>query len=118
MKILKIGTVFSGIGSPEQALSRLNIPHTIEFACDNGERIIDYDHAKEFKKVRGLKTSKEKKDYVDALYLKKTNQTQIEPFRPEEQMNYPPDVRSQIPHIDWFHLSYTPLLPSHIPNYV
>lgn len=75
MKILKIGTVFSGIGSPEQALSRLNIPHTIEFACDNGERIIDYDHAKEFKKVRALKTSKEKKDYVDALYLKKTNQT-------------------------------------------
>jgi DNA (cytosine-5)-methyltransferase 1 len=34
MKPLKIATVFSGIGSIEHALQRLDIPHNIEFACD------------------------------------------------------------------------------------
>ena len=32
--MLKIATVCSGIGSPEQALSMLNIPHQISFACE------------------------------------------------------------------------------------
>lgn len=32
--ILRLGTVFSGIGAIEQALKRLNIKHTIEFAGD------------------------------------------------------------------------------------
>ena len=34
--LLKIGTVFSGIGAIEQALKRLRIPYEISFACDNG----------------------------------------------------------------------------------
>lgn len=33
--MLKIGTVFSGIGAFEQALNKLNIKHQILFACDN-----------------------------------------------------------------------------------
>ena len=37
---LKIATVFSGIGSFEQALKKLNIDFDIVFACDSGERII------------------------------------------------------------------------------
>lgn len=32
--MLKVGTDFSGIGSPEAALKRLNIPHHNVFACD------------------------------------------------------------------------------------
>lgn len=36
--MLKLGTVFSGIGAVEHALDRLKIPYEIEFACDNGER--------------------------------------------------------------------------------
>jgi DNA (cytosine-5)-methyltransferase 1 len=32
--MIKIGTDFSGIGSPEAALKRLNIPHHNVFACD------------------------------------------------------------------------------------
>lgn len=36
-RIYNIGTVFSGIGSPEFALTRANIPHKLLFACDNGE---------------------------------------------------------------------------------
>lgn len=35
--MLKVGTLFSGIGAFEQALIQLGIPHKIEFACDNGE---------------------------------------------------------------------------------
>jgi len=31
---MKVGTFFSGIGSPEQALLNLGIKHEIEFACD------------------------------------------------------------------------------------
>ena len=35
MQNIKLATVFSGIGAIEQAYKRLNIPHTIVFACDN-----------------------------------------------------------------------------------
>ena len=35
--MLKIGTVFSGIGAIEHALQRMGIPHKIVFACDNGD---------------------------------------------------------------------------------
>ena len=34
MEKLRLATVFSGIGSVEHALLRLNIPHEIVFACD------------------------------------------------------------------------------------
>lgn len=34
--MLKVATVFSGIGAIEQALKRMEIPHKIVFACDNG----------------------------------------------------------------------------------
>ena len=36
--MVRVATVFSGIGSIEHALNRLNIEHEIVFACDNGER--------------------------------------------------------------------------------
>jgi DNA (cytosine-5)-methyltransferase 1 len=32
--MLRVGTDFSGIGAPEQALKELGIPHVVEFACD------------------------------------------------------------------------------------
>jgi len=37
-RILKVGTLFSGIGAFEHALKQLNIKHEIKFACDCGER--------------------------------------------------------------------------------
>lgn len=72
---ISIATVFSGIGSPEQALERLGVPHEIVFACDNGDRVIEYNHEKEFDTIKGLSSAKEKKDYVDNLYKTKTRQT-------------------------------------------
>jgi DNA (cytosine-5)-methyltransferase 1 len=38
-KILKVGTLFSGIGAFEHALDRLNIKHDIMFACDIDEYV-------------------------------------------------------------------------------
>lgn len=38
VKEIRVGTLFSGIGAFEHALKQLNIKHTIQFACDCGER--------------------------------------------------------------------------------
>ena len=35
--MIRLGTLFSGIGAIEQALKLMNISHTNVFACDNGE---------------------------------------------------------------------------------
>ena len=41
--MIKLATVFSGIGAIEQALKQMNIEYEIVFACDNGERYLDID---------------------------------------------------------------------------
>ena len=38
--MIRLATVFSGIGAIEQAFKKMNIEHKIVFACDNGERNI------------------------------------------------------------------------------
>ncbi|MCQ2128921.1 MAG: DNA cytosine methyltransferase [Bacteroidaceae bacterium] len=50
--MIRIGTLFSGIGAFEAALKQMNIPHEIMFACDNGEiELVPLDSVdrKEFK---------------------------------------------------------------------
>ena len=37
-KTINVGTLFSGIGAFEHALDQLGVKHTIQFACDCGER--------------------------------------------------------------------------------
>lgn len=71
---IRIATVFSGIGSPEQALVRLGVPHEIVFACDNGDRIISYNQEEEVERIKSLPSAVEKKKYVDELYKAKTRQ--------------------------------------------
>ena len=73
--MIKLGTVFSGIGAIEQALKRLNLEHEIEFACDNGDIQINIDYKKELENVRNLKSKKEKKEYVENLYKKNSRKT-------------------------------------------
>ena len=52
---MRLATVFSGIGSIEQAMRRLGIEHEIVFACDNGDVEIDVDYEKEtYKKAEIL----------------------------------------------------------------
>lgn len=72
---IRVATIFSGIGAPEQALKRLGISNKLIFACDNGDRIIDIDYEKEYKKVISLGSPKEKCNYVEDLYKKKTRKT-------------------------------------------
>ena len=70
---ISVATVFSGIGAAEFALKRLHIPHKIVFACDNGEREIDYNFDECYKAVTSLNGPVEKKEFVDQLYLSKTS---------------------------------------------
>ena len=72
-KVIKLATVFSGIGAIEFAFRRLHLPHEIVFACDNGEREIDYDIEKERNNVFSLMTREEKQKYVENLYRSKTS---------------------------------------------
>ena len=73
--MIKVGTVFSGIGAIEQALIRLNIEHEIEFACDNGDVQIDVDYEKELKKIKKMNSTEEKRLYVEKLYKTKSRRT-------------------------------------------
>jgi DNA (cytosine-5)-methyltransferase 1 len=52
--MIRLGTLFSGIGAIEQALLRLGVNHQIVFACDNGEidlKLLDKDSQLEFDKL-------------------------------------------------------------------
>jgi DNA (cytosine-5)-methyltransferase 1 len=52
--VIKVGTLFSGIGAFEHALKQLNIQHKILFACDNGERELPLTYGDLFKLTAGL----------------------------------------------------------------
>ena len=67
MKI-RLATIFSGIGAVEFALKRLNIDHKLVFACDNGERDVEYDIEKQKEELLKLDSLEKKHDFVEALY--------------------------------------------------
>lgn len=73
--MLKIGTLFSGIGSFEWALSKLNIEHEIQFACDNGDIELELDYDEEIKKIKKMKTYEEQVKFVDSIFSKLTRKT-------------------------------------------
>ena len=73
--MLKLATAFSGIGSIEFALKRLNVEHDIVFACDNGDIDIDVNIDKENEHIRSLNGFEEKNNYVRDLYSKLSRKT-------------------------------------------
>lgn len=73
--MIKIGTLFSGIGSPEKALEYLGVDHEIVFACDSGGIEIDVDYEAELKHVKNMRTSAEQQTYVEELYKKNSRKT-------------------------------------------
>lgn len=79
MSSLKIGTVFSGIGAPEQALNKLNIDYDVVFACDNGERELKVSEDKIHKYIlkNNLK-GKQIQDYIEKLYLDTGKENYVE----------------------------------------
>ena len=55
--MIRLGTLFSGIGAIEQALNLMNIEHEIVFACDNGElelKLLPGDKQKEYDKLKKI----------------------------------------------------------------
>ncbi|MHC0552589.1 DNA cytosine methyltransferase [Salinicoccus sp. CNSTN-B1] len=73
--MLRLATVFSGIGAVEHALDRMNIPHEIVFACDNGDRELDLDETEIETLISNRNTVHERKKFIDKLYNqnRKTN---------------------------------------------
>lgn len=73
--MIRLATLFSGIGAIEQSLIRLHQDYELVFACDNGEIEIDIDVEKAKKEIAQLHSKEEKKKYVDNLYsvTRKTN---------------------------------------------
>ena len=73
---IRVGTAFSGIGSFEQSLEILNVPHEIVFACDNGGILFeDIASSEELIEIEKLQNKKEKLALVESIYKKarKTN---------------------------------------------
>lgn len=72
--MIRVGTLFSGIGAIEQALLKMNIEHKIIFACDNGERELNISKKEIEEEINNLSPT-ETKEYIDGLYsnLKKPN---------------------------------------------
>ena len=79
--MIRLGTLFSGIGAVEQALIRLGVPYDIIFACDNGDIDIDVltggPPCQSFS-LAGERRKNDKKDDLFSYYLKV-----IEAIRPK-----------------------------------
>ncbi len=73
-RIIRLGSVFSGIGAPEQALKKLGFDVQIVFACDNGEIEIP-ETGDEIKAATSGMSTDETNVFVKKIYEKtgKTN---------------------------------------------
>ncbi len=79
--MIRLATVFSGIGAPEQALYKMHQDYKIVFACDNGERELDIpqedieeatkdmDNAQRNEYVKHLYAASNKVNYVKQSYM-------------------------------------------------
>lgn len=67
--MIKLATVFSGIGAVEQALKLMGNEFHITFACDNGERYIDESFKEDLEIINSLEF-KEREKYINDLYKK------------------------------------------------
>ena len=59
--MIRIATLFSGIGSIEQALKRLGIDYSIAFACDNGDVELNLLEGEDFADYKRLTKMRSKK---------------------------------------------------------
>ncbi|MBR1762090.1 MAG: DNA (cytosine-5-)-methyltransferase [Eubacterium sp.] len=67
--MVRVATVFSGIGAPEEALKQLGVEHDIVFACDNGERELKKTYDEIIEDTEGM-SYLEQLNYVNELYDK------------------------------------------------
>ena len=86
--MIKLGTVFSGIGSIEQALRRLHVEHEIVFACDNGDVDLSLFERSIQKEYRELQTKRGKRTLTEEDAIRLTALSQKENELAEETRNY------------------------------
>lgn len=67
--MIRLATVFSGIGAVEQALNKLNIKYQLVFACDNGERELKKTKDEILNETKNM-SSIDREVYVNNLYYK------------------------------------------------
>lgn len=67
--MIKLATIFSGIGAVEQAFEKDKIDHEIIFACDNGERELKETKEEILKDTKNF-TPEKREEYVNELYNK------------------------------------------------
>ena len=68
--MIRLGTLFSGIGAIEQALLRLGEEHSIIFACDNGEielKLLPSDEQLEYDKLKKISQKRISQDERNKL---------------------------------------------------
>ena len=72
--MIKVATVFSGIGAFEFALKKMNVQHEIVFACDCGDRKADMDE-ETIQSLKAIKDDQLRYKQVDSIYnkIKKEN---------------------------------------------
>ena len=67
--MIRLATVFSGIGAPEEALRQLGEDYEIVFACDNGERELKVSYDEIMAATENM-DYESRLDYVANLYKK------------------------------------------------
>ena len=82
--MIRLGTVFSGIGSIEQALKRINVCHKIVFACDNGDVELSLLDSKTQKEYKELKTKVGKRTITELEIRRLIEIENLEKERVEE----------------------------------
>lgn len=69
--MIKVATLFSGVGAIEEALIKQNIDYKIIFAADNGERELKTPE-EEIRKTTVNMSLEEKNEYIEELYKKES----------------------------------------------
>ena len=70
--MIRLGTLFSGIGAIEQALLRMNLKHSLVFACDNGEldlKLLPSDEQNEYDNLKKITKKNITEEESHRLYV-------------------------------------------------
>ena len=74
--MIRVATVFSGIGAFEYALKKNNIEHTILFACDCGDRKVELSED-QIKHLKSIKDDLVRNNEVDKIYNKSRKENRV-----------------------------------------
>ncbi len=74
--MIKVATVFSGIGAAEQAMQQINKDFEIVFACDNGERYLK-ESAEDISKILKKYPKEKRKEILKEIYDKTEKENNV-----------------------------------------